>query len=77
MRKQFITLALSLFSLCSWAQTSFWNDVDVRVKVGYNIGGTTPVGMPASIRKLNSYTLQPNFVLAVDLTKRLDEHWGG
>ncbi len=76
MRKQFIALALSLFSLCSQAQTSFWNDIDVRVKVGYNIGGTAPVGMPASIRKLNSYTLQPSFVLAVDLTKRLDEHWG-
>ena len=31
---------------------------EVKVRVGYNIGGTMPVGMPATIRSLNSYTPQ-------------------
>ena len=44
--------------------------------LGYNIGGTAPVGMPASIRRLNSYTLQPNLVLGVEADKALDDHWG-
>ena len=49
---------------------SAWNkylhNYKYYVHVGYNIGGTAPIGMPASIRTLHSYTLQPNFTLGVD-----------
>lgn len=38
-----------------------------EVRAGWSIGGTMPMGLPASIRGLNSYTLQPNFQVAFDL----------
>ena len=30
-------------------------------RLGLNIGGTAPIGMPATIRRMNDYDLQPNF----------------
>ena len=35
-------------------------------RLGLNIGGTAPVGMPATIRSMNSYKIQPNFTLGID-----------
>ena len=52
------------------------DNIELKMHLGYNIGGTAPVGMPASIRRLNSYTLQPNLVLGVEADKALDDHWG-
>lgn len=37
-----------------------------QARVAYNIGGTAPIGLPATIRTLHSYTLQPNFSLGID-----------
>ena len=52
------------------------DNIELKMHLGYNIGGTAPVGMPASIRRLNSYTLQPNLLLGVEADKALDDHWG-
>ena len=45
-------------------------------RLGYNVGGTAPVGLPASIRKLNSYKIPANISLALDVYKPLDGRWG-
>lgn len=49
---------------------------EYTARLGYNIGGTTPVGMPATIRSLNKYTLQANFALGVDVYKHFTPQWG-
>ena len=68
---------LMVFGLCHVASAQSWiDDVTVNARVGYNIGGTAPVGLPASIRKLNSYTLQPNIVLGADAKKPLTDRLG-
>ena len=55
-----------LLALAAHAQAKGLTDnTELKLHIGYNIGGTAPVGMPASIRRLNSYTLQPNLVLGV------------
>jgi hypothetical protein len=54
----------------------FWHDTSVRSRLGYNLGGTSPIGLPASIRRLNSFTLQPNPSIGIDATKPLADHWG-
>ena len=36
------------------------------VRGGYNLGGTAPIGMPATIRTLHSYSVRPNFILGFD-----------
>lgn len=70
MNIKFLAALLMLCAACGIASAqSFTSDVTVNVRVGYNIGGTAPVGLPASIRRLNSYTLQPNIVLGIDAHK--------
>ena len=44
--------------------------------MAYNIGGTAPIGLPATIRTLHSYTLQPNFSLGIDAYHPLSGKWG-
>ena len=52
------------------------DDVRLKARMGYSIGGTAPVDLPASIRKLNSYTLQPNISIGLDATKPITGRWG-
>ncbi|MBR6284042.1 MAG: PorT family protein [Muribaculaceae bacterium] len=47
----------------------------VKVRAGYNIGGTMPVGMPASIRSLNSYTPQVAPAVGADVLMPFNERF--
>lgn len=51
-------------------------NVEVRLRAGYSLGASTPLGLPATIRKLNSFRLSPNFVLGADVTLPLAARWG-
>ena len=58
--KKLITLAALLaFAISTWG-ISLPDSLNYTFRIGYNIGGTAPVGMPATIRKLNSYDFQPD-----------------
>ena len=48
----------------------------VKARLGYNIGGTMPLGMPASIRKLNSYSLQMTPAVGADFLLPIDNSRG-
>ena len=48
----------------SW--NKYLHGYQYQARVAYNIGGTAPIGLPATIRTLHSYTLQPNFSLGID-----------
>lgn len=48
----------------------------ITARIGYSIGGTTPLGMPASIRSLISFNPRANIVLGVDYTKPFSNLWG-
>ncbi len=58
------------------AWNSFLHNYKYNVHVGYNIGGTAPIRMPASIRTLHSYTLRPNFALGIDAYHPISGKWG-
>ncbi len=45
-------------------------------RLGYDLGGTAPIGMPATIRTFHSYSLRPNFTLGVDGYHSLANKWG-
>ena len=47
----------------------------LSVRVGYNVGAATPLSIPATIRKLNSLALTPNFLVGVDLRHPLSGRW--
>ena len=48
----------------------------LKLRLGYSIGGTTPLGLPASIRSIESFRLTPNFMVGLDGMYRLTETFG-
>ncbi len=69
------TLNAAALDLIHGATSIVTNATDINVRLGYAIGGTMPMGMPASIRGLNSYTLQFNPSLGIDVTHHLKGDW--
>lgn len=54
----------------------FLGSCHYQARIAYNIGATTPLGMPASIRTLHSYTPQPDFGIGIDASHALSGPWG-
>ena len=52
------------------------DSVNYTIRLGYSIGGTMPIGMPATIRGMNSYKPQSNLMLAIDGQKDMWGRWG-
>lgn len=70
-----ITLC-TLLLLALHGKARMQDSIEVAVKAGYNIGAATPLGIPATIRELNSYELTPSFVVGIDLLYPLRNRWG-
>ncbi len=51
-------------------------DLSLVARVGYSIGGTAPLPLPAEIRKLNSFTPQASISVGLDLVKNWNRKWG-
>lgn len=51
-------------------------DIDIMFRLGFNIGGTMPLGMPATIRSLNSYAPRANLVIGAEVNFGLSSRWG-
>ena len=79
MKHRILLLILTL-SLCAGTATAqkFADHWEHSFRLGYNIGGNMPMGLPATIRHLNSYTPQPNPSLGFDAIMFLNKHqrWG-
>lgn len=68
---------LASASCGAWAFNNHDFSTDgIDVRLGWSIGGTMPLNMPASIRSLNSYTPQPNFQVGAGYEYVLNESWG-
>lgn len=48
----------------------------VRIGAGFDIGGTSPLPLPAEIRKIESYKPTLNVHLEAAAHKKFDSHWG-
>ena len=53
-----------------------FGDLRYMVRLGYSLGGTAPVGMPATIRSLDKFTPTNNTLLGLDAYKPLTDKWG-
>lgn len=40
---------------------------EMKARLGYNIGGTAPIGIPATIRSIDKYSMTPSFMAGVDV----------
>lgn len=77
MKKIIFSALISAISLGAFASGDDSKPADnIDVRLGWSVGGTMPIGMPASIRSLESYNLKPNFQVAADYEYRFTEHLG-
>ena len=60
----------------AWKPTSLLHNYSYYARAAYNLGGTSPIGLPSTIRTLHSYSLRPNFMLGVDAFHPFNERWG-
>lgn len=58
--------------------TGFLKGLEYEVNAGTNIGGTSPIPLPAEIREINSYSPNLNLQIGATVTKWIDvqEKWG-
>lgn len=61
---------------CIAAAGNLSDSLQVRARVGYNVGGTAPIGVPATIRSIDAYRLTPSVMAGVDLILSLSGCWG-
>lgn len=77
MKKTIITLLLVAFTgLQEALAIDIFGDLRYMVRLGYSLGGTAPVGMPATIRSLDKFTPTNNSLLGLDAYKPLTDKWG-
>ncbi len=55
---------------------SFGKDLTAKVRIGYNIGGTAPIGLPEEIRSIDKYRMSPSIMVGMDVQKPLCGKWG-
>lgn len=72
------TILLSLLAIMPAAANAecLNDDMTVDFRIGYTIGGTMPLGMPATIRSLNSYKLMMNPQMAATVNVPVSGIWG-
>lgn len=75
MKKTIILLLLASLVLIPVKAVGIFDNLKYDLRAGYNIGGTAPMGLPASIRSLDSYKLTPSIMIGLGVQKPLTEHW--
>lgn len=78
MKRKYILLMITGLVLLTASATAQGNKerLQLKARVGYSIGATTPLGLPASIRSIESFKLTPNFMAGVDGMYSLSEKFG-
>lgn len=59
-----------------WGPTSDRDGMGFVVRAGYVLGGTSPMPLPAEIRKINEFSPKGGFSLGVDGYKYFSTRWG-
>lgn len=74
--KRTAILMLVMLMAASAQAEGLLQGLSYNLRLGYSLGGTLPVGFPASIRKINSVRLTNNLQLGIDARHSLGGHWG-
>jgi hypothetical protein len=70
-----VILSISLFQAAT-AQEYSWKQFDFSLDAGFNIGATTPIGIPAQIRKIETFNPLISLSLGGNATYWINERWG-
>ena len=79
MKKIKTFLVLTVLALTMPNGMSAGNAIDslqMKARLGYNLGGTAPVGIPATIRSIDAYRLTPSLMVSFDVMLPLQQNWG-
>ena len=76
MKKTILTLLLAATAAVQAPAGGLLDGLTYYLRFGYSIGGTAPMGMPATIRSMDKFTLSPNFNLGLGVYRDLNRHWG-
>ena len=75
MKKTVIT-TIFLALACVVTARNLTDSLQFKARAGYSIGGTAPIGLPASIRSIDAFRLTPSFMVGFDIGMPLNEKWG-
>lgn len=88
MNKKIISLLLLFYTACYTTTVqaqeernesilkSLTKGLEYRLKAGFNIGGTSPLPLPAEIRQINSYNPTTAISIEGDVVKTFNNKWG-
>ena len=77
MKRKYILLITGLALLTASATAQDIKErLQVKARVGYAIGGTAPLGIPAEIRSIDKFRVTPNFMVGFDCQYRLSARFG-
>ncbi len=71
-----LTLGLATSATANDSIANRGNGIEYKVAAGFNIGGTTPIGLPAEVRGINSYKPTANLSIGAYATKMFNPTWG-
>ena len=63
----FHSLIILSFLLSPFTLSAQADSLDVKVRAGYNLGGTSPIPLPASIRSIDAFRLTPSPMVGADI----------
>lgn len=76
MKRYILSATLLAASIAHGFGAGIFDNLRYQARLGYNIGGTAPVGMPAEIRSLDKFKPKGNLLIGLDAYKPLDGKWG-
>ena len=71
-----IGIVVLTFGMSATAKAGILDSLQIKVRAGYSIGGTSPIPLPETIRSIDSYSLTPSFMAGLDAVLPLNETWG-
>lgn len=74
--KSILILFLLIAGVSNAVCGSIFDNLTYYGRLGYNLGGTAPIGMPPTIRSLSKYTIKVNTTIGLDAYKPIDGKWG-
>lgn len=75
MRRLITVIVTAAVALASHGER-LTDGLNYNVRLGYNIGGTAPIGIPATIRGMDSYKPKWNLSYGFDVQKDICGRWG-
>ena len=75
MKRTILTIIIAV-ATAAGACAGILDSLSYQARLGFHLGGTAPVGMPATIRSLDSYKIKDNMIVGIDAIKAFDRHWG-